>query len=324
MISKWDFNRALRASRDLSPTDRLILWTLSDRARAQDGVIPEANSPSQAELAQETGLTERTIRDRVQAIEADGWLDLDRPSKLEMVRRKRITYRLAVPAGRAPSPTAGARRAKRVATAEAVSALTSEENVSEEAALFSEEATEQGNDVPQKQPEGDTGISQPFTGEPASAPLYTISNDQTPPPPAHVELPAVPAARLRRGEGDQEITNPQAVDAVLAQVDFGTEHVGRFSRFRMRQRVAAALAAGWSPKALVHEMTRDLTTARSRVSVVQARLGALGEPPRATSTPPAFVAPTVPQIAPEAVRSRAAEARAAIAAVRARLAPAPA
>lgn len=309
MTSKWNVNRAVRAS-DLPPTARLIMLTLSDRARSEDSVISDEHTPSQGEIAADTGLSERTVRDTVKWLEREGWLDLDRPSLAEMVRHKKIRYRLAVPAGRKASPTAGKRRAKRVATATAAASVTS-----------SEENAGQRNEPPENRaPEG-TGTGSPCSGETAAPlSLYDLTTT-TPPPPA--DAPAAEAAPTRRSRGretEPEADNP-AVDAVLAKVDFGTEHVSRYTRHRLRLRVAQALAAGWPPPALVHEMTRDLGTARSRVSVVQARLGALGEPPRPTPIPPRFVAPEVPRIAPETVRSRIAEARAALAAGRARLVP---
>jgi hypothetical protein len=313
MTTKWEVNEAVQNS-DLSPTDRHIMLTISDMASAKDGAVPEDRTPSQAELARRTGYTERTIRDRVRFLEGEGWLRLDRPSIVEMVRHKKIRYRLAIPKGRPASPTAGERKAKRAATVQAVA----------DSAAFSEETSEQGNAEPRNWAKEATGTAFPDSEEPASAlSLYDQTTTTPPPPAADAPAPEAAPTRLRRGrEEDPQADNP-AADAVLAQVDLGAEHVGRWTRHRMRQRVTKALGEGWTPQALVSEMTRDLGTARSRVSVVQARLGALGAPPRPTPTPPPFVAPTVAQIAPERVRSHAAAAREAIAAAKARWVPQP-
>jgi DNA-binding transcriptional regulator YhcF (GntR family) len=302
MTSKWDVLNAVYADPHLSVYARVVAGALINRMNA-DGTLDERFTPSQDDLASMGNIDVRTVRKALAELEDGGFFQVRRPSAAERVMRKKNRYTATLPSSRKASPTSAKRAAKRAATVVAAEAHAA-------SAPAPEAPVSQG-------PQGVAGGAS--TGSPEATLKESHKNHNTPPPPA-ADGPAAGApvrvARLRREEGDQEITNPSAVDAVLSQVDFGTEHVGRWSRARMRKRVATALADGWTPKALVHEMTRDLTTARSRVSVVTARLGALGEPPRATPTPPAYVAPTAPQIAPERVSGWVAQARAALAAAR--------
>lgn len=63
------FIKVVRKARGMTPSAKLVLWTLADMAR-DDGVC----WPSHQHLADETGLSPRTVRTVLAELEGIGWL----------------------------------------------------------------------------------------------------------------------------------------------------------------------------------------------------------------------------------------------------------
>lgn len=293
MDLKWQFNRAVRASRTLSPGQRLLLLTLSDRADL-DGTIPEEHTPNQDLLAAETGLSLRSVRNFTREMEEAGWLELRRPTGKLLARYRRIGYRLCIPTGAATgAPTSG----PAVDAAPEVPAPTAPS------------APVQGGKMEQVSPAE------------AAPPMNTTKNNQPPYPPADAPA-AAPAARLRR-EGGAKRNDPPApnpADAVLAKLhpQLEHEHVGRWTRARWRKQLTQALADGWKEPDLIRELTKDIGNARSVAGVIDFRLKNLAAPPKPTWTPPAYEPEPVHVVHEQAKRAVIAEARAVMARARER------
>jgi hypothetical protein len=98
---KWQVNRAIRAS-TLPPPSRLIMLTLSDIAHAKTAELPPKYTPSIAQLALETGLSESTVKKHRALLEVAGWIAVTRPTAAEASRHVRCKYRLAIPADFVP------------------------------------------------------------------------------------------------------------------------------------------------------------------------------------------------------------------------------
>lgn len=102
---KWRVNRAVKRS-TLPPPSRLVMFVLSDRADARTAVIPEEHTPTQTELAEETGLGIATVKRHLDALTADGWIVRDVPSEQARARGERTRYRLALGGSATPPSTA--------------------------------------------------------------------------------------------------------------------------------------------------------------------------------------------------------------------------
>lgn len=98
MTTKWEVNRAVRAS-NLPAPSRLIMLTLSDIAVAGTAEIPPKHTPSLTVLARETGLGRSTVAEHLALLEEGGWIVRTRPDvAAARLRGERTCYRLAVPA----------------------------------------------------------------------------------------------------------------------------------------------------------------------------------------------------------------------------------
>jgi hypothetical protein len=108
---KWRVNRAVRASTLPAPA-RLIMFVLSDMADAKTAEIPAERTPSLGDLAEQTGLSEATVKRHLPTLESLGWVVPTRPTAAEQARHVSTRYRLAIPSGgseRAPeTPDPGA------------------------------------------------------------------------------------------------------------------------------------------------------------------------------------------------------------------------
>lgn len=101
MATKWEINRAVRAS-NLPAPSRLIMLTLSDIAEAANAEIPERRTPSLSVLAQETGLARRSVASHLTLLEQGGWITRTRPDVVAArTRGERTCYRLTIPEGAA-------------------------------------------------------------------------------------------------------------------------------------------------------------------------------------------------------------------------------
>ncbi|GAA2361001.1 hypothetical protein Cme02nite_38470 [Catellatospora methionotrophica] len=99
MATKWEINRAVRAS-NLPAPSRLIMLTLSDMAEAATAEIPERHTPSLTELARQTGLGRSTVAQHLLSLEETKWVVRDRPEvAAARANGERTCYRLTVPAG---------------------------------------------------------------------------------------------------------------------------------------------------------------------------------------------------------------------------------
>lgn len=97
MATKWEINRAVRAS-NLPAPSRLIMLTLSDIADAGTAEIPEKHTPSLTVLARETGLGRSTVAEHLASLEAGGWITRIRPDvAAARLRGDRTCYRLTAP-----------------------------------------------------------------------------------------------------------------------------------------------------------------------------------------------------------------------------------
>lgn len=119
MATKWEINRAVRAS-DLAPPSRLIMLTLSDMADANTAVIPERHTPSLAQIADETGLGRTAVKAHLNRLESLGWIIRSRPTEAAArLEHERTQYALAVPkpeGARSPSDHASSTKLGREAT----------------------------------------------------------------------------------------------------------------------------------------------------------------------------------------------------------------
>ena len=95
---KWRVNRAVRASTLPAPA-RLIMFVLSDMADAKTAEIPAERTPSLGDLAEQTGLSEATVKRHLPALESLGWVVPTRPTAAEQARHVSTRYRLAIPSG---------------------------------------------------------------------------------------------------------------------------------------------------------------------------------------------------------------------------------
>lgn len=105
--SRWDFERAVLAS-DLPAPRRLILLALATRADAETCRIPDEYSPSHARIADDTGLSRRTVVDHLAALETGGWVKITRPSPAQQrAEHKPNQYRLRIPKNARHTPETG-------------------------------------------------------------------------------------------------------------------------------------------------------------------------------------------------------------------------
>lgn len=100
---KWRVNRAVKRS-TLPPPSRLVMFVLSDRADSKTAVIPEEHTPSQTELAEETGLGIATVKRHLDALTAAGWIVREIPNERARARGEKTRYRLAIGGG-SPDPS---------------------------------------------------------------------------------------------------------------------------------------------------------------------------------------------------------------------------
>jgi hypothetical protein len=96
-VTRWDHERAVTAS-SLPAPSRHLLHVLAIRADADTGIIPAEYSPSHTQLAQDTGLSRRTVIDHLAAVERAGWLGVKRaPVAKQRAEHAPNQYRLALP-----------------------------------------------------------------------------------------------------------------------------------------------------------------------------------------------------------------------------------
>lgn len=99
MPTRWEITKAVRAS-DLPAPSRLIMLVLADVAEVGTAEIPQQFTPSVNVLANETGLSKRTVQAHLSSLEETGWIARMRPATPEaMWRGDRVRYRLTVPNG---------------------------------------------------------------------------------------------------------------------------------------------------------------------------------------------------------------------------------
>ncbi|WP_026923310.1 MarR family transcriptional regulator [Glycomyces arizonensis] len=94
MELKWEIAKAVLASK-MPPPMRLIMLVFLDGA-GLDGVIPARFTPSLTDLVNRTGLGRGTVADRLNDLEAGGWVKRDRPTVAEARSGVRTRYALAV------------------------------------------------------------------------------------------------------------------------------------------------------------------------------------------------------------------------------------
>jgi hypothetical protein len=92
---KWRVTSAVTRS-TLPPPSRLLVFVLANRADSKTGVIPDRHTPSLAELALESGLSEATVKRHLASLEAAGWVRVQRPTAEQMARHVPNRYALAV------------------------------------------------------------------------------------------------------------------------------------------------------------------------------------------------------------------------------------
>lgn len=106
MPSKWEVNKAVRASELASPS-KLIMLVLSDISDAGTAEVPERYTPSLTVLSRETGLGRSTVAEHLNALEAAGWVERVRPDvTAARLLGERTGYKLLIPPG-AVRPTLG-------------------------------------------------------------------------------------------------------------------------------------------------------------------------------------------------------------------------
>ena len=91
---KWRVINAVTRS-TLPPPSRLVMFVLANRADSKTAQIPDKHTPSLAELAQETGLGEATVKRHLGSLEASGWVVVQRPTAEQMARHIPNRYVLA-------------------------------------------------------------------------------------------------------------------------------------------------------------------------------------------------------------------------------------
>jgi DNA-binding MarR family transcriptional regulator len=82
----------------LDKESRHIMHVLAFVADYQTSELPPRFTPSTAQLARQTGMSESTVIRRRATLEAAGWITVKRPTAEESARRVRIRYWLTIPA----------------------------------------------------------------------------------------------------------------------------------------------------------------------------------------------------------------------------------
>ena len=95
---KWRVNDAVTRS-TLPPPSRLVMFVLSNRADSKTAAIPDQRTPSLADLAKESGLSEATVKRHLASLEATGWVQVQRPTAEQMARHVSNRYALAIGSG---------------------------------------------------------------------------------------------------------------------------------------------------------------------------------------------------------------------------------
>jgi hypothetical protein len=119
VTTKWEINRAVRASKCVPAPSKLIMLTLSDIADAGTAEIPERMTPSLKILAGETGLDEATVKRHLTSLENTGWIKRDRPTQedaRQLGERTRYQLTLGAPCAHEGAPCAQAKKAKKKKT----------------------------------------------------------------------------------------------------------------------------------------------------------------------------------------------------------------
>jgi hypothetical protein len=106
VADRWEVERALRSS-GLHPNARFVAMMLLSRADAGTAEIPSRFSPSLSVLAADTGLARSTVAVALNALEASGWVTRARDAARARAEKLPTGYRLHVPDGQTPRPTAG-------------------------------------------------------------------------------------------------------------------------------------------------------------------------------------------------------------------------
>lgn len=99
MATRWEVTKAVRASRELPSSSRLIMLTLADVAEVGTAEIPERWTPSVTVLAAETGLNRRTVQVHLGTLEEAGWIRRTYPDQKQQWYGERVRYALLVPSG---------------------------------------------------------------------------------------------------------------------------------------------------------------------------------------------------------------------------------
>ena len=76
------YQRAVRASTDLTPASRLVALTLASLARRRTSLIPGPEQPTVAQLCEMTGLRHDQLMTAVRYLQTHGWLHERTPTDM--------------------------------------------------------------------------------------------------------------------------------------------------------------------------------------------------------------------------------------------------
>lgn len=110
MSRPWHFrfDDAVRDSRDLTTSERAVLWALRTHANGRTGEVEARFAPSLTVLGEESGMARRSVSRVLQSVVEKGWLIVHPPSTRDAIRDNHTNgYTLLIPAahgGNEPSP----------------------------------------------------------------------------------------------------------------------------------------------------------------------------------------------------------------------------
>jgi hypothetical protein len=105
--TRWDVKDAVFKS-ELTATQRLVMFVLIFHADTDTAVIPPDKSPSQRQLARESGLARSAVLRALDALAAAGWVGMIKPSRVQQMREHAQTsYLLEIPVGMGAGPSGG-------------------------------------------------------------------------------------------------------------------------------------------------------------------------------------------------------------------------
>jgi len=264
------FERAIRYSSLPAPARHLAL-TIATWADIGSGVIPERFQPSLSTLAEATGLGVSTVKRHLGTLETEGWLRRERP-EIERAQKEhaRTKYALAIPA----SP---------------------QEHGPERAMPSPERAMGMAHSEPGHGPE--RAKARPTAGH--KSPLNAVeSPGSTSSSPADPE-PTAPSvsAGVTDGGGGSDLRS--IAEHITAHLDYRGKPPDKRQRKTIRDRLVAALAAGWTVKGLAvyldlgdakvdspaavyaHRLRPDVIPDAEPMPAAAARGGVFGELPTA-------------------------------------------